>query len=112
MEAGSLRHRISIQRLTPPVSNGGVPVPRPPALLFERIPADVQQGAVGPMSRVFAAQVLTTTTHLVRMRYRVLRTDDVIVWHTGAGDRTFRIQGQHGDAVNVELILAAVEIGA
>lgn len=85
-------------------------MPADPTLLYIRIPAEVQQGAVGQMSRVFAAQVLASTTHLVKMRYRALKIGDEIVWHDKNGDRTLRIQGQQGDAVNSELIVAAVEI--
>lgn len=110
IDSGVMRHLVTLQRRTPTTNNGGVPVPAEPDVLYRRIPAEVQQGAVGQMSRVFAAQVLATTTHLVRMRYRSLRIDDEIIWHDKNGDRTLRIQGQQGDAVNSELIVAATEI--
>jgi hypothetical protein len=110
IDSGVMRHRVTVQRRTPPTNNGGVPVPSTPTVLYTRIPAEVTQGAAGEMARVFASQVIASATHLVKMRYRSLLIDDEIIWHTSAGDRTLRIAGQQGDTVNVELLLAATEI--
>jgi hypothetical protein len=113
--AGSLPHRVTVQRRS--VTNvGGVPVPSDPEVLYDRAPAGVATAAPGRMQDVFSAQVLTVSTHIVRMRPLAVRVGDELVWHdTEAGtdiDRVLRVEGKHQDERKRGLLLAVKEIVA
>lgn len=109
MRAGTLRHSVTVQRPALPTNNGGTPVPSAATVLYALVPAEVQSANAREMERVFGAQVQSTASHIVRMRYLALRLTDEIVWHDGDTDRTLRISGRHEDAQKRELTLAVQE---
>jgi len=107
---GTYTERVTIQAMTR-TNNGGQPV-ETWATSLTRVPASVTT-AVGPIERVFGAQVQGESSHVVRM---AAPSDDVpltgrLVWHSRHGDRTLTITGKvlTQDSRTRELVLACAE---
>jgi SPP1 family predicted phage head-tail adaptor len=105
MNAGKLRHRVTIQRktVTRDTQGGNVVTWTDVATVW----ADVQP--VGGSERYGAGQALSDSTYTIVMRYR----EDVIpAWRMTQARRTFDVQVVVPDRKNRQLTIGCVEASA
>jgi head-tail adaptor len=113
MQAGELRHRVTLKNPSAPVADGdGSYVPQTWTGFAIRIPALVQPATVRNMERLVASTVQSHASHLVTIRYRPsVSTQTRVVYHDRSGDRTFSVTGvSDTEAAHVGLVLVCDEV--
>ncbi len=112
MQAGELRHRVTLENPGARVSDGDGGYTTPYAAFATRLPAAVAPATARDLERVVANSVQSSATHLVTLRYLAgVTTKTQVVFHDGATDRRFGVSGvQDPDERHVSLTLACEEV--
>jgi SPP1 family predicted phage head-tail adaptor len=109
MRIGSLRHRVTVQNPSTPTpdGDGGFTQTMTDA---EIVWAEIRPASAHDLERVVGGTVLSSASHLVRMRYRpAITTKSQLLF----GSRVFAVTGvQNVDERNVELVIACQEVVA
>jgi len=109
MEAGKLRHRVTVWTNTETEGNNGQPVLTPLAL-NRRLPAHVKQ--LSGRELFNAQQMQSDITHEVSLRWlRGVTSKEFLVWHDGGNERTLNIltPPTNPDGKREEMILMCSE---
>ena len=95
MNAGSLRHRVTLQTPGAPVPDGDGGYTEVWTVLGSRVPAAVEPATARSLERIAASTVTSTASHLVTIRYLPgITTKTRVVFHD-LTDRTLAVTGTH-----------------
>lgn len=111
MQAGSLRHRVTLQSPSAPVADGDGGFTQTWTAFATRISAKVEPATARSLERVVANSVQSRASHLVTIRYRTgVTTTSRVVFHD-VSDRTFSVAGVvDPNERRIRLVLACEEI--
>ncbi len=111
MQAGALRHRVTVQaRTDTPDGKGGFV--EGTATVCARVPAQITPLSGRELER--AMQIDPRSTHQVVMRYRPdVQARQMLIFHDGLTDRTFEIVGTptDEDELHRQLTMLCKELG-
>lgn len=110
MDAGSLRHRVTLQEPGTPTPDGQGGYTETVTTLVSRAPAAVEPATAQMLERIGANTVTPMATHLVTLRYLPgVTTKTAVVFHD-VTDRTLAVTGVYDRQVrHRELVLGCVE---